>query len=162
MVAEARREADRRKNGGGGGGPQLRDGGGRLSWPTSGYITQEYGCTGFPWEPPRGGCAHFHDGIDIANSDGTPIRAADDGVVAWVGWAPHDGSDPAYVVIVAHSGGLVTYYGHLQSRSVVQRGEYVRKGQLVGYMGNTGHSTGTHLHFEVRTGGHTVNPRSYI
>jgi murein DD-endopeptidase MepM/ murein hydrolase activator NlpD len=163
-IAEARRQAEERERerGGGGGGPRLRDGGGRFSWPTTGYVTQEYGCTGFPWEPPRGGCAHFHDGIDIANGDGTAIRAADDGVVAWVGWNPHDGSDPAYVVVIAHTGGFETYYGHLQSRAVVSRGQYVRRGQLVGYMGNTGRSTGTHLHFEVRRGGRTVNPRSYI
>ena len=72
-------------------------GNGRFAWPASGIVTQEFGCTGFYLEPPRGSCAHFHDGIDIANGSGTPIRAAGDGVVAFVGWNPYDGSRPAFM-----------------------------------------------------------------
>ena len=80
----------------------------RFSWPTSGIVTQEFGCTGFPLEPPRGSCPHFHDGIDIANGTGTPVRAAGDGVVAFVGWNPYDGSDPSFMVVIGHAGGLET------------------------------------------------------
>jgi murein DD-endopeptidase MepM/ murein hydrolase activator NlpD len=162
MVAEAQRRADERRNRGGGGGGRLPEGNGRFRWPTTGYVTQEYGCTGFPWEPRRGSCSHFHDGIDIANGSGTPIRAADDGVVAYVGWEPYDRSDPSYVVVIGHSGGFTTYYGHLQARAVVRRGQSVDRGQLIGYMGNTGNSTGPHLHWEVRRGGRHVNPRLYV
>jgi murein DD-endopeptidase MepM/ murein hydrolase activator NlpD len=125
-------------------------------------VTQEYGCTGFPLEPPRGSCAHFHSGIDIANGPGTPVRAADDGVVAFAGWNPYDPSDPAFVVVIGHTGGYETYYGHLLPRYVVRAGQYVRKGKLIGYMGSTGNSTGTHLHWEVSRNGRTVDPRSRV
>jgi murein DD-endopeptidase MepM/ murein hydrolase activator NlpD len=81
------------------------------------------------------------------------------GVVAFVGWAPYGG---AYMVILAHSGGLETWYGHLQARRVVSRGQYVERGQLIGYMGNTGHSTGTHLHWAVYLHNNPVNPRNYL
>jgi murein DD-endopeptidase MepM/ murein hydrolase activator NlpD len=166
MVAEAQRRAEARRRAerdrGRGGGGRLPDGNGRFAWPTSGYVTQEFGCTGFPWEPRRGSCSHFHDGIDIANGSGTSVRAADDGVVAYVGWEPYDNSDPSYVVVIGHSGGFTTYYGHLQSRAVVRRGQSVDRGQLIGYMGNTGNSTGPHLHWEVRRGGRFLNPRLYV
>jgi murein DD-endopeptidase MepM/ murein hydrolase activator NlpD len=154
----ARRARERREREQGG----LREGRGRFDWPTTGYVTQEYGCTGFPLEPPRGSCAHFHSGIDIANGPGTPVRAADDGVVAFAGWNPYDPSDPAFVVVIGHTGGYETYYGHLLPRYVVRAGQYVRKGKLIGYMGSTGNSTGTHLHWEVSRNGRTVDPRSRV
>jgi murein DD-endopeptidase MepM/ murein hydrolase activator NlpD len=135
-------------------------GNGRFAWPTAGIVTQEYGCTGFYLEPPRGSCAHFHRGIDIANASGTPIRAADDGVVAYVGWNKYD-SDPAFVVVIGHAGGFSTSYAHLLPRRVVHNGQRVRRGQLIGYMGSTGNSTGSHLHFEILRGNATVNPRAY-
>ncbi len=135
-------------------------GNGRLEWPAAGYVTQEYGCTGFYLEPRRGSCAHFHDGIDIAGATGTLIHAADDGVVAFVGWNPYD-NDPAYVVVIGHSGGFSTTYAHLLPRRVVHAGQSVRRGQVIGYMGSTGNSTGSHLHWEVRRNGRTVNGRLY-
>jgi murein DD-endopeptidase MepM/ murein hydrolase activator NlpD len=130
-------------------------------WPTSGTVTQEYGCTGFRLEPPRGGCAHFHSGIDIANSSGTPIRAAGDGVVAFVGWNKYDGSNPAFIVMIAHGGNINTFYSHLQARYVVRANQKVRKGQVIGYMGATGNATGPHLHWEVMRGYTSLNPRAW-
>jgi murein DD-endopeptidase MepM/ murein hydrolase activator NlpD len=131
---------------------------GRFSWPAAGMVSQEYGCTGFYLEPRRGSCKHFHDGIDIANAAGTPVRASDFGVVAFVGWNPYD-SDPAYVVIIGHGGGFTTGYFHLQPRRAVRAGQTVRRGQVIGYMGNTGNSTGPHLHWEVYRDGRPMNPR---
>jgi murein DD-endopeptidase MepM/ murein hydrolase activator NlpD len=110
-------------------------------------------------EPPRGSCAHFHDGIDIANAAGTPIRASADGVVAFVGWNPYD-SDPAYMVILGHSGGYTSGYFHLLPRKKVRAGQVVRRGQVIGYMGSTGNSTGPHLHWEVYRNSRPVNPRT--
>jgi murein DD-endopeptidase MepM/ murein hydrolase activator NlpD len=161
-IAHRKAEARRRAQQSGGGGGHIPEGNGRFQWPTTGTISQEYGCTGFPLERPRGSCAHFHRGIDIFNTYGTPIRAAGGGVVAFVGWNPFDSYDPSFVVIIAHGGGLTTYYGHLQSRYVVHSGQSVRAGQLIGYMGMTGNTTGSHLHWEVRVRGHDVNPRAYI
>lgn len=128
-------------------------------------MTQEYGCTGFYLEPPRGDCPHFHDGIDIASGSGTLIRAAAGGVVAFVGYNPYDsGRDRAWVVSIGHSGSLVTWYSHLLPRYApgVRAGSRVRQGQIIGYMGNTGNSTGSHLHWEVLRGGIAVNPRGQL
>ncbi len=150
----ARRRAEQRTTTGPVGGT------GRFLWPAAGYVTQEYGCTGFYLEPPRGSCAHFHDGIDIAGPTGTRIHAADDGVVAFVGYNPYD-SDPAYVVVIGHSGGFSTTYAHLEPRRRVRAGQSVRRGQLIGYMGSTGNATGPHLHWEVRRSDRTVDPRAY-
>jgi murein DD-endopeptidase MepM/ murein hydrolase activator NlpD len=155
--AEARRKAAARRASRGGGNSTATYG--RFAWPAAGMVTQEFGCTGFYLEPRRGSCAHFHDGIDIANAAGTPIRASADGVVAFVGWNPYD-SDPAYMVIIGHSGGYTTGYFHLLSRRKVRAGQVVRRGQVIGYMGSTGNSTGPHVHWEVYRGSRPVNPRT--
>jgi len=156
LVAAAKRAANRKFGSGGGGGGS---GNGRFLWPTSGIVTQEFGCTGFYLEPPRGSCAHFHTGIDIANASGTPVHAAGDGVVALSGY-----SGGSLVVLIGHAGDFSTFYGHL-SRSVVRAGQRVHRGQLIGYMGMTGNATGPHLHFEVDRGSFPnltpVNPRLY-
>ncbi|MCY7418465.1 MAG: peptidoglycan DD-metalloendopeptidase family protein [Chloroflexi bacterium] len=151
--AAAQRAASQNTGGGGGGGG---GGNGMFMWPASGVVTQEYGCTGFYLEPPRGSCAHFHSGIDIANASGTPVRASGAGVVAFAGWT-YGGSR---AILIGHSGNFASFYGHL-SRSVVRSGQRVSKGQIIGYMGNTGNSTGPHLHFEIQRGTTPVNPRSY-
>ncbi len=158
LIKEAERRAaarERRKHqhdlGGGGNG--------YFSWPTTGTITQEFGCTGFAWEPPYGSCAHFHQGIDIANGTGTPVHAAASGVVAYVGVNPYDG---AFIVDIGHANGLDTMYVHMEVIYVVHGGQFVHKGQLIGYMGNTGHSTGTHLHWQVNRNGTPLNPRDYV
>jgi len=160
-IAGLVRKAQSRANRWTGGGPGGSSGNGTFVWPTSGTVTQEYGCTGFRLEPPRGGCRHFHGGIDIANSSGTPIRAAGDGVVAFVGWNKWDGSNPAFVVMIAHGGNINTFYSHLLPRYTVRSGQRVDKGQLIGYMGATGNATGPHLHWEVMRGYTSLPPRAW-
>ena len=135
---------------------------GQLRWPMNGTVSQEYGCTGFSWEPPYGSCPHFHQGIDLVAPYGTGVRAAGDGVVAYIGWNYADGADPAWIVIIAHSTGLETWYAHMQARYPVRQGQRVKAGQLIGYEGNTGHSTGAHLHWAVRLNGTFVNPRLFL
>ena len=89
------------------------------------------------------------------------MRAAEDGVVAFVGWNPYS-SDPAFLVVLGHSGGYETSYAHLQGRAVVRAGQAVTRGQVIGYMGSTGNSTGAHLHWEVRRNGADLDPRSVL
>ncbi len=136
---------------------------GRFDWPTRGAISQGYGCTGYYINPPRGSCPHFHDGIDIANGSGTPIYAAASGVVAFIGWNPYE-YNPAFIVVIAHGGGISTLYAHMLATYPVSVGQSVRKGQRIGSMGNTGGSFGSHLHFEVWAGGDwaPVNPYAYL
>ena len=134
---------------------------GTLRWPMSGTISQDYGCTGFSWEPPKGSCAHFHGGIDLVAPSGTPVRSSAAGRVVYVGWNWADGYDPAFIVIVAHSSNLTTWYAHLQARYAVKAGQVVSAGQVIGYEGNTGHSTGAHLHWMVYFNGSFVNPRLF-
>jgi murein DD-endopeptidase MepM/ murein hydrolase activator NlpD len=129
--------------------------------PARGPISQGFGCTGFHREPRRGGCAHFHDGIDIAGRWGSRIRAAAEGVVAYAGWNPWDGERRAYIVIIGHRGGFQTVYGHLRPIRKARVGKAVRRGQVIGFMGSTGNSTGPHLHWEVRKGSTAVDPRRY-
>jgi len=134
---------------------------GTLAWPMPGVVTQPFGCTGFSWEPAYGSCAHFHNGIDIVAPYGTPVRAAGAGKVIYVGWNYADGADPAWIVIIAHSSSLTTWYAHMQARAPVHAGQSVSKGQVIGYEGNTGHSTGAHLHWMVWLNGSFVNPRLF-
>jgi murein DD-endopeptidase MepM/ murein hydrolase activator NlpD len=135
---------------------------GTLSWPMSGIISQEFGCSGVIEEPPRGGCAHFHEGIDIVAPYGTPIRASGPGTVLYIGWNYADGYDPAWIVIIAHSAGLETWYAHMQAAYPVRAGQSVSAGEVIGYEGSTGHSTGAHLHWAVRFNGAFVNPRLFV
>ncbi|HET7181114.1 MAG TPA: peptidoglycan DD-metalloendopeptidase family protein [Candidatus Limnocylindrales bacterium] len=135
---------------------------GTLSWPMPGRITQNFGCTGFSWEPAYGGCSHFHRGIDIANTMYTPIRAAGPGKVIWSGRSPYDS---AWIVIIAHSSKLVSWYAHIDNKAhppVVHAGQYVAKGQLIAYEGMTGRTTGPHLHWAVQLDGTWVNPRLFL
>ncbi|MEA2673645.1 MAG: hypothetical protein QOI92_837 [Chloroflexota bacterium] len=134
---------------------------GTLAWPMSGRITQEFGCTGFWAEPPLGNCAHFHRGIDIANAMDTPIHAAGPGKVIWAGRSPYD---TAWIVIIAHSSHLVSWYGHVDNSPgpVVHAGQYVAKGQLIAYEACTGNCTGPHLHWAVQLDGNWVNPRLFV
>lgn len=134
---------------------------GTLQWPMSGTITQGFGCTGFAWEPPYGSCAHYHNGIDIVAPYGAPIRAAGAGRVVYVGWNYADGANPAWIVIIAHSTSLVTWYAHLQPTYPVRAGDQVSQGQVIGYEGSTGRSTGAHLHWGVEFNGSFVDPRLF-
>jgi murein DD-endopeptidase MepM/ murein hydrolase activator NlpD len=133
-------------------------------WPTSGRITQRYGCTG-AWTNGRSGrCRHFHNGIDVANEEGTPVRAARAGWVSYVGYNPWETGDRAWIVMIDHADGLTTWYAHMQPRAVYRaaRGDWVTAGQLIGYMSDTGRATGVHLHFMVEKRGRFLDPRDFL
>lgn len=98
-----------------------------------------------------------HKGVDLAQPTGTPVYATADGVVRRAQWANGYGN----LVEINHGNGLETRYGHL-SKLIAQPNERVRRGQLIGLMGSTGRSTGSHLHYEVRIAGSAVNPMPYI
>jgi murein DD-endopeptidase MepM/ murein hydrolase activator NlpD len=134
---------------------------GTLRWPMPGTVTQDFGCTGFSWEPPSGGCAHWHNGIDLVAPYGTPVRASAAGQVVYIGWNFADGPDPAWIVIIAHASNLTTWYAHMQPRYPVRAGDSVSAGQVIGYEGSTGHSTGAHLHWMVEFNGSFANPRLF-
>jgi murein DD-endopeptidase MepM/ murein hydrolase activator NlpD len=135
---------------------------GRLSWPMGGVTTQNFGCTGVPYEPPLGDCPHFHQGIDIVAPYGADIHASGQGRVVYIGWNWADGADPAWIVIIAHAGNLESWYAHMQPSYPVRAGQWVYDGQTIGYEGSTGHSTGAHLHWAVRLNGEFVNPRLFL
>jgi murein DD-endopeptidase MepM/ murein hydrolase activator NlpD len=137
---------------------------GTLNWPMRGTISGEYGCSPFEFYPPGNGCAHFHNGIDIVAPYGTRIRAAGEGTVAYIGWNYADGYDPAWIVVIAHAENLQTWYAHMQPRypGGIQAGTHVEAGQVIGYEGNTGNSTGAHLHWMVELNGNFVNPRLFL
>jgi murein DD-endopeptidase MepM/ murein hydrolase activator NlpD len=118
-----------------------------LVWPVSGPVTSPYGMR---W-------GRLHAGIDIAAPTGTPIRAAASGTVVIAAW---NGGYGNYTCI-DHGGGLATCYAH-QSSYAVSSGAQVSQGQVIGYVGNTGHSFGAHLHFEVRINGAPVDPLGYL
>ena len=135
---------------------------GSFRWPMVGRISGEFGCSSYPGYGPGYGCAHFHNGIDIVAPYGTPIRAAGSGTVVYIGWNFADGNDPAWIVVVAHSASLQTWYAHMQPRRPVSVGQHVSAGQVIGYEGNTGNSTGAHLHWMVELNGTWKNPRLFL
>ncbi|HEY7735757.1 MAG TPA: peptidoglycan DD-metalloendopeptidase family protein [Candidatus Limnocylindrales bacterium] len=137
---------------------------GTLEWPMNGTVSGEFGCSPFPYYGPGHGCEHFHNGIDIVAPYGTPVRAAGDGRVAYIGWNYADGYDPAWIVVVAHAENLQTWYAHMQPRypGGIQAGSPVHRGQIIGYEGNTGNSTGAHLHWMVELNGDFENPRLFL
>ena len=136
---------------------------GSLRWPMAGIVTQEFGCTGFAWEPPLGSCRHFHKGIDIAAPLGRPVRAAGAGLVIIAGPNPYEtGSNRAWLVAIAHSSELITWYGHLKTNIPVRVGQQVTAGQIIGYEGMTGRTTGPHLHWAVQFQGTYKNPRLFL
>lgn len=143
--------------------PQTPDGwapppGPRVAWPLHGVVTQPFGCTGFELEHPTTECPNgFHLGLDIAQPQGTPIRAAASGLA-------YPLPDPARYgnfVIVQHVGGYATVYGHM-SRFNVAWGQRVQAGDVIGFVGSTGNSTGPHLHFEVRYTATAYDPMPYL
>lgn len=136
--------------------------GASFSWPSAGRIAQTYGCTGFRLNPRRGSCRHFHDGLDIVSAYGSAVRATAVGVVAYVGWNPWDEGGRAWIVVIVHPNGYVSRYGHMIPSSRARAGQLVHTGKTIGRMGNTGRSTGTHLHFELLRGSSDVNPLSYL
>jgi murein DD-endopeptidase MepM/ murein hydrolase activator NlpD len=120
-----------------------------FSWPASGTLTSKFGRR---W-------GRMHKGIDIAGPIGTPVNAAADGIVVAAGWSSGGYGN---LVEVKHNDGTTTRYGH-NNRLSVAVGQVVRQGQQVAEMGSTGHSTGSHLHFEIRpSGGDAVNPIAHL
>ncbi len=122
-------------------------------WPVTGRISSSFG----ERLDPFNGEGAFHAGIDIATAYGTPIHAPADGVVAKAGPARGFGRE----MIIDHGGGVTTIYGHLSGFAVVA-GQLVRQGQIIGYIGSAGRSTGPHLHYEVRINNIPVNPHKYL
>jgi len=118
-----------------------------LIWPVNAPITSPFG-----WRWGR-----MHTGIDLGAAYGTPIAAAASGAVIYADWLGGYGN----LTVIDHGGGLATAYAH-QSRIAVSVGESVAQGQIIGYVGSTGHSTGPHLHFEVRVNGEPVDPLGYL
>ena len=137
---------------------------GQLHWPIGGVITQEFGCTGVASEPRVGSCSHFHQGIDVAAPCLTPVYAAGAGVVVFVGYNPYDAPPRAWLVIIAHSTSMVTWYAHMTGRAPpgIYVGAQVASGHLVGTENTTGHSSGCHLHWGVRVNGQFMNPRLFL
>jgi len=120
-----------------------------MMMPVAGHITSYFGNRYHPILH----FTRFHAGLDIGAGWGSPIVAAGDGRIVAAGWAGGYGRE----VKIAHGGGLVSLYGHM-SQIVAEPGSYVRQGQVIGYVGSSGLSTGPHVHFEVRLGGTPVNP----
>ncbi len=116
-------------------------------WPSCGTVTSEFGRR---W-------GRMHEGLDIDDNRGSAIVAAKDGVVIFAGWSNGYGN----MTLIDHGDGVVTGYGH-QSSIKVSKGQRVSQGQFIGVIGTTGHSTGTHLHFETRVNGSAQNPRRFL
>jgi murein DD-endopeptidase MepM/ murein hydrolase activator NlpD len=125
----------------------VRSGSGAVAWPVSGPVTSGFGIR---W-------GRMHEGIDIAVAEGTPVRAAAAGTVIYAGWLGGYGN----LVVVDHGNGLSTAYAHNSSLGVGV-GQSVAAGEIVSYSGNTGNSTGPHVHFEVRVNGSAVDPLGYL
>ncbi len=124
---------------------------GYLQRPVPGLVSSDFGLR----RHPILGYTRMHKGLDFRAGYGTPILAATDGSVAAAGWAGGYGKQ----VRLAHAGGVTTSYSHM-SRIVAEPGAFVRQGQLIGYVGSTGLSTGPHLHYELHVGGVPVDPAS--
>jgi murein DD-endopeptidase MepM/ murein hydrolase activator NlpD len=122
-------------------------------WPVVGRITSSFG----ERLDPFNGEGAFHSGIDIGTSFGAPVRAPADGVVLKASYGNGYGRE----IIIDHGNGIETLYGHL-SGFAVTAGEQVRRGQVIGYVGDSGRSTGPHLHYEVRIRNTPVNPHKYL
>jgi murein DD-endopeptidase MepM/ murein hydrolase activator NlpD len=120
---------------------------GGYQWPVSGPVTSPFG-----WRWGR-----LHEGIDIAVPSGTPVHASAAGTVIYASWMEGYGN----FVIIDHGGGIATAYGHNTSVAVAV-GQSVAQGQVIAYSGSTGHSTGPHVHFEVRVNGAAVDPLGYL
>ncbi|MDE0847757.1 MAG: peptidoglycan DD-metalloendopeptidase family protein [Nitrospinaceae bacterium] len=128
--------------------PTVKPRKGFFIWPAKGTLTSQFGM--------RNG--RKHEGIDIAAPKGTPIHSAADGKVVFSGWGP---TGYGKMVIIKHKHHLTTLYAH-NSKLLVKKGSRVKQGQKISLMGNTGRSTGPHLHFEVRNDTHPKDPIKYL
>jgi murein DD-endopeptidase MepM/ murein hydrolase activator NlpD len=122
-------------------------------WPVRGWVTSPFGNRTSPFS----GILTFHEGLDIAAQTGTPIVAPADGVVIKAGFGTGYGN----MVEISHGYGIKTIYGH-NSRLNVKPGQRVKRGDVIAYLGDSGSSTGPHLHYEVRVNGLPVNPVRYL
>lgn len=124
-----------------------------LIWPVEGKISSAYGWRKSPFTGKR----EFHKGVDIVNHRQTPIKATADGKVVFAGHKQGYGLS----VVVSHNCGYRTVYGHL-SKAKVQSGSKVKRGEVIGLLGNTGRSTGPHLHYEILVNKKQVNPWKFL
>ncbi len=132
--------------------PALGDG--TFLRPVPGPITSGFGSR----SDPITGATAYHSGLDIGAPCGTPIKAAGTGTILSAGF---NSGGYGNMTLINHGNGMSTLYGH-QSSIVVSAGQSVTQGQVIGYVGSTGKSTGCHLHFEVRVGGNPVDPNGYL
>jgi len=123
-------------------------------WPVIGWTTSEFGYRVSPFTGQR----EFHRGIDIATEIGKPVVAPADGVISRIGEERGMGN----LLEINHGNGLVTVYGHLLNRGDVKRGQKVKRGDIIGYIGNSGRSTGPHLHYGICKDGIYIDPRRYL
>jgi len=124
-----------------------------FKWPVRGWITSWYGWRNDPFTGER----RFHNGLDIGVSEGTQVKAPMDGRVAETGWSEGSGN----YLLLSHHAGWTSFYGHLESVAV-KRGQRVAVGTILGRSGNTGRSTGPHLHFSVFKNGRSANPANVL
>jgi murein DD-endopeptidase MepM/ murein hydrolase activator NlpD len=122
-------------------------------WPVDGRITSPYGQR----EHPMTGAREFHGGVDIAAEPGRPVRATADGIVSFAGWSGPNGN----LVVLEHGFGFSTFYAH-NKKVAVKTGQKVKRGDIVGYIGSTGNSTGPHVHYEVWRNGRSTNPQVFL
>ncbi|MDW7759089.1 MAG: peptidoglycan DD-metalloendopeptidase family protein [Acidobacteriota bacterium] len=122
-------------------------------WPTAGWLSSPFGYRADPFTGKR----TFHYGIDIATNHGNPVVATADGIVVRAAFDKMLGNN----VVLSHTGGITTTYGHL-SRMNVKAGQKVKRGDLIGAIGKTGKALGPHVHYEVKVDGRAVNPYNYI
>jgi len=121
--------------------------------PTQGFISSTFGTRRNPFT----GLPDFHEGMDISGDIGTTVLATADGIVSFTGEKGNSGR----VVEIEHGFDFSSFYGHLH-KTLVKPGQKVKRGQIIGLMGNTGNSTGPHLHYEVHVHGQPVNPKPYL
>jgi murein DD-endopeptidase MepM/ murein hydrolase activator NlpD len=144
----------------GNGGSFTGGGNGHFVWPERAPLSQYFGCTSWPYENYDSDCPvphRFHTGLDIAGPWGAPLVAGDTGIA----YVYYSGYGYGNHVIIVHDNGWTTLYGHMSSFAV-SSGQVVGRGQLIGYEGSTGNSSGPHVHFEVRLNGTPVNPLAYL
>jgi murein DD-endopeptidase MepM/ murein hydrolase activator NlpD len=122
-------------------------------WPVAGWLSSAFGSR----KDPVNGGADFHPGLDISADYGTPVKATAEGTIETAGWA----GDYGNMILVKHGYGMSTRYGHL-SRLAVSAGSKVHRGQIIGYVGATGRTTGSHLHYEIMMNGSRINPLNLL
>ncbi len=121
--------------------------------PVDGSISSPYGKR----HNPMNGAEEFHTGLDVSASPGNPVCATADGIVSFSGWSGGNG----YLVVLEHGYGFSTFYAH-NKKNIVEVGQKVKRGDVIGYVGTTGSSTGPHVHYEIWKNGKHINPKQYI